>query len=209
MVKSIASGVAKNLGNILDSEENVESYAYALELVLMSVLNLILVILVALFLRIIPTTLAFLAVFIPFRTFGGGVHLSRFSRCFAIGSCLMLGSAYLAAKINMQSYQLTILFLFTLLFTLLCIIRWVPASTVKNPINDSSIVRIQKRNMFIAAMVWTGCITTFIFTSHSTLALAMILGAIVGTVLISPLGFRLMGFIDGLLNHLGKGVTDS
>lgn len=74
---------------------NVEIYAYALQLVLMSVLNLILVILVALFLRIIPTTFAFCVY-----TFGGGVHLNTFPRCFTTDSCLMLGSAYLAAEIN-------------------------------------------------------------------------------------------------------------
>lgn len=209
MVKTIASGVAKNLGNILDSDENVEIYAYALQLVLMLVLNLTMVVLVAFFLKIIPTTLAFLAVFIPFRAFGGGVHLSTFPRCIMIGSCLMLGSACLAAEIKIQSYQLAILCLFTLLFALLCIVRWVPASTVKNPVEDPGIVRMQKRNMLIATIMWTGCITTFIYSSHNALALAMILGAIVSTVLISPLGFRLMGFIDRLLNNFGKGVTDS
>lgn len=209
MIKTIALNMAKNLGNTLDSEENVEIYAYALQLVLMSVFNLTLVVLAAFLLKIIPTTLAFLAVFIPFRAFGGGVHLSTFPRCFSIGSFLMLGSAYLAAEVNIQPYQLDVLFLFALLFALLSTVRWVPASTEKNPVNDFEIVRKQKRNMLIAIVVWIGCIGTFIYSNHNTLAFAMLMGAIVSTVLISPLGFYLMGFIDRILNNLGKGVITS
>lgn len=201
--------MAKNLGDILDSEETIEVYAYALQLVLTSVLNLILILLAAFWLKIIPTTLAFLAVFIPFRSFGGGVHLNTIPRCMAVGSFLILGSAYLATENGIQLYWLYILFLLSLLFTLLCIAKWVPAGTEKNPVRDPKIVRMQKRNMLITTVVGTGLVNVFILSGHNDLALAMIAGAIISAVLISPPGFYLMGFIDRILNNFGKGVINS
>lgn len=201
--------MAKNLGDILDSEETIEVYAYALQLVLTSVLNLILILLAAFWLKIIPTTLAFLAVFIPFRSFGGGVHLNTIPRCMVVGSFLILGSAYLATENGIQLYWLYILFLLSLLFTLLCIAKWVPAGTEKNPVRDPKIVRMQKRNMLITTVVGTGLVNVFILSGHNDLALAMIAGAIISAVLISPPGFYLMGFIDRILNNFGKGVINS
>lgn len=209
MIKTIALNMAKNLGDILDSEETIEVYAYALQLVLTSVLNLILILLAAFWLKIIPTTLAFLAVFIPFRSFGGGVHLNTIPRCMAVGSFLILGSAYLATENGIQLYWLYILFLLSLLFTLLCIAKWVPAGTEKNPVRDPKIVRMQKRNMLITTVVGTGLVNVFILSGHNDLALAMIAGAIISAVLISPPGFYLMGFIDRILNNFGKGVINS
>ncbi len=209
MIKTIALNMAKNLGDILDSEETIEVYAYALQLVLTSVLNLILILLAAFWLKIIPTTLAFLAVFIPFRSFGGGVHLNTIPRCMVVGSFLILGSAYLATENGIQLYWLYILFLLSLLFTLLCIAKWVPAGTEKNPVRDPKIVRMQKRNMLITTVVGTGLVNVFILSGHNDLALAMIAGAIISAVLISPPGFYLMGFIDRILNNFGKGVINS
>lgn len=209
LIDSIALSTAKRLGNLLESEDNVEIYAYALQLILMLMLNLVLVFFAAFLLKIVPTTLAFLAVFIPFRAFGGGVHLSTLPRCITIGSFLMLGSAYCAAVVNIQPYQLCILFIFALLFTLFSTVKWVPASSKENPINDSRIVRMQKRNMLITSGVWTCCIFSLIYFSNKPLAFAIVLGAVVSTILISPLGFNLMGVIDRILNRLGKEGTNS
>lgn len=209
MIKAIASNMAKNLSKTLNSQENIEVYAYSLQLMLISVINLVAVVLAAFLLQILPTTLAFLAVFIPFRAFGGGVHLSTISRCMIIGSCLMLGSAYLAAQIYIQPYWLDVLFVFTILFTLLCIVKWVPADTKKNPIKDFKLIRMQKRNMLISAIVWTVCVTISIYSNQNTLALSMVLGGMVSTVLMSPSGFYLMGLIDRILNNFGKEVINS
>lgn len=208
MIKKLALHMANGLGNTLDSKEDIEIYAYALQWILMLAFNLTLVILAAYLLNIIPTTLAFLAVFMPFRAFGGGVHLSTVTRCIIIGSLLMLGSAYLSANLYLQPYQLSILFLFTLLFSIICTIKWAPARTEKNPVNDMKIARMQKRILLIGIMIWTGCISSLIYFDHNDLALAMILGSIVTMVLISPFGFYLMGFIDRMLNNIGKEVSN-
>ncbi|HHW61267.1 MAG TPA: accessory gene regulator B family protein [Syntrophomonadaceae bacterium] len=198
--------MARSLGNTLDSQESVEIYAYALQALLMIVLNLTLVVIAAFFLKIIPTTLAFLAVFIPFRVFGGGVHMSTFPRCIMIGSFLMLGSAYLAAEMSILPHQLALLCLFTLLLAFYSTVKWVPAGSEKSPIKDPGIVRMQKRNMLIAIVIWAGCVYRFIYSNNDSLASAMFLGAIVSIMLISPLGFYLMGTIDRILNKFGRRV---
>lgn len=84
MIDAIAASMAQKLGNILKTEDKVEIYAYSLKLVIMLVLNMTLVILAAYLLNIVPTVLVFLSVFLSFRAFGGGVHLSTFPRCFVI-----------------------------------------------------------------------------------------------------------------------------
>lgn len=208
MIHSISLNMAKRLGNTLGSKVNIEVYAYALQLVLMLAVNLAVVVLVASFLEIVPTTLAFLTVFLPFRAFGGGVHLSTFPRCIIVGSFLMLGSGYYAAVVGLQQYQLDMLLIFTLLTALVTTINWVPASTKKNPVKDIRIIKIQKRNMFITIGVWICGICGLIYFNKDSIAFSMILGAIVSTLLISPLGFYLMGIIDRALNQIRKGGTD-
>lgn len=206
MINSISLNMAKKLGTTLGSEENVEIYAYALQLVLMLVANLAVVLLAAYFLEIVATTIAFLAVFLPFRAFGGGVHLSTFPRCITIGSFLMLGSGYYAAVVNIQKYQLGILVILIFLIALVSTIIWVPASTKKNPIKENRIVKMQKRNMLITIGFWICCILALIYFDKNSIALSMVLGAIVSILLISPLGFYLMGVIDRTLNQIRKGV---
>lgn len=201
MLKSLALNMAKSLGNTLQTQHQVAIYAYALELLFMVVINLTLVILAAIYLHIVPTTLAFLAVFIPFRGFGGGVHMSTFPRCLVVGSSLMLGSAYLASAEIMYEFPLEKLFVVVLMFVLISATKWVPAS--------SQAIHRRKSKMLIAVFIWVGCVAALIYFHFNDLALAMVLGAILSTLLISPLGFRLMSLIDGMLNYLRKGVFNS
>jgi accessory gene regulator B len=206
MIDAMATGMAQKLGNILSTEDEVEIYAYALKLVMMSLLTLTLVILAAYLLRIVPVVLAFLAVFWPFRAFGGGVHLSTFPRCTAVGLLITLGFGYLAAKAGISEMGIIIMFLFTLLVVLWVIIKWVPASTATNPIIDPHIIKKRKREMLLASIVWTTMVLALIKFNGFSLALAMIIGAMAAISLMSPGGFFVMEKVDGLINILGKEV---
>lgn len=205
MIKTIALNMAKNIATTIDSQENIEVYAYSLQLIFISLINMILVVLAAFLLEIIPTTLAFLVVFIPFRAFGGGVHLSTIPRCIIIGSSLMLGSAYIAAQKNFEPYCLGILFAFTTL-TLIWVMKWVPAG-IEKPLINPKLVRMQKRNMLLSVIGWIICVNACIHFNQTSLALVMILGGLISAVLISPLGFNMMGFIDRFLNIMEGGLS--
>jgi len=200
MLKTLTLNMGKSLGNILQTGEQAEVYAYALELLLMVLINLVLVILAAFCLQIVPTTLAFLAVFIPFRGWGGGVHMSTFPRCLVVGSSLMLGSAYFASVEMMNRLPLEVLLVVGLMFVLICTLKWVPANICRNPTNSAETLKRQKRKMLITVFIWAGSVSAFIALQYNDLALAMILGAIVSAVLISPFGFKLIGSVDRMLN---------
>lgn len=205
MIKTLTLNLAESLASILGTPEKAEIYAYSLQMVLISVLNTIFLLLMALWLKILPVLLVFLMVFIPFRTFGGGVHLSTLPRCIIIGALLILGSAYGADKVYVQPHHLYLIFIFSLLLALWSTVKWVPAS--KNLVTNPQIIGMQKRNMLVSIMVWTGCVGFFIYLGHNKLALAMVVGAVVSSVLISPLGFNLMGVIDEVLNKLRREVV--
>lgn len=127
--------------------------------------------------------------------------MSTFPRCLIVGSSLMLGSGYFASVENMYPFPLEILFIVVLMFVLLCSTKWAPAT-------DLHAVCRLKGKVFITVSVWAGCVPALIYCQYNNLALAMILGAIVSVLLISPLGFGLMGFIDRMLDYLGKGVVN-
>lgn len=206
MIKTLTLNLAESLASILGKPEEAEIYAYSLQMVLISVLNTMFLLCAALWLKILPVLIAFLIVFIPFRTFGGGVHLSTLPRCIIIGALLILGPAYWVDKVYVQSYNLLyVIFIFSLLFALWNTMKWVPAS--KNPVTNPHIIHMQKRNMLVSIAVWTSCVGFFIYLGHDNLALAMVIGAIVSSVLISPLGFALMGVIDEVLNKLRREVN--
>lgn len=207
MINAMAASMAQKLGKILRTEDKVEIYTYSLKLVIMLFLNLTLVILAAYLLGIVPAVLAFLAVFLPFRAFGGGVHLSTFPRCFVIGSLIMVGLSYFATEVDISKNGVAIIFLFTFMITLLGIIKWAPASAKTNPVTDQRIVRMQKRNLSFDTIVWTCIVLTLIKCNSLVLALAMIAGAMAAILLMSPGGFLAMEKVDNFFNILRKGVA--
>ncbi len=68
----------------LFQEEDREVYAYGFELLLSTVLNLLTVLVMAVFFGRIAETLCFLTTFIVMRIFAGGYHASSHLRCFLI-----------------------------------------------------------------------------------------------------------------------------
>lgn len=206
IIKTLTLNLAEGLASTLDTPEKVEIYAYSLYMIGLSLLSTVFLIFVALYLDILPALLAFLIVFIPFRTFGGGVHLETLPRCLIIGTLLIIGSAYWADKVYLQPFHFYVLFMIALVFAICSTMEWVPAS--KNPIRDLNLIYMQKRNMLLSIIIWAGLVCLFTYFSHNNLALAMIAGALVSSVLISPLGFYLMGVIDKVCNKCRRGVIN-
>lgn len=78
-------------------EESYEIYQYGMLCFLEISFSTLCCILIALCLHMLTESLFFLLIFIPVRSFGGGLHLKTYLACF-IGSCLMLASVLLAVK---------------------------------------------------------------------------------------------------------------
>lgn len=116
--------LAKKLTNyILEkgmiTEDMIEVYQYGFLCFLELSASTLCSILIALFLDMIPECLFFFLLFIPMRSFGGGLHMKTYLACF-IGSCLILVSTLLAVKyLTIPLIPALVLYLFTAILILL------------------------------------------------------------------------------------------
>lgn len=79
------------------TKELVEIYQYGFQCFLELSASTICSIIIALFLGMLPECLFFFLLFIPMRSYGGGLHMKTYSACF-IGSCFILTSSLLTVK---------------------------------------------------------------------------------------------------------------
>lgn len=79
------------------TEELVEIYQYGFQCFLELSVSTICSIIIALFLGMLPECLFFFLLFIPMRSYGGGLHMKTYFACF-IGSCFILTFSLLAVK---------------------------------------------------------------------------------------------------------------
>lgn len=79
------------------TEEMTEIYQYGFQCFLELSVSTICSIIIALFLGMLPECLFFFLLFIPMRSYGGGLHMKTYLACF-IGSCLILTTSLLAVK---------------------------------------------------------------------------------------------------------------
>ena len=79
------------------TEDGIEIYQYGFQCFLELSASTICSIIIALLLGMLPECLFFFLLFIPIRSFGGGLHMKTYFACF-IGSCLILTSTLLAVK---------------------------------------------------------------------------------------------------------------
>ncbi|MFG6324497.1 MAG: accessory gene regulator B family protein [Lachnospiraceae bacterium] len=95
-------GLAKKLTDYIYekeiiTEELVEIYQYGFQCFLELSVSTICSIIIALFLGMLPECLFFFLLFIPMRSYGGGLHMKTYFACF-MGSCLILTTSLLAVK---------------------------------------------------------------------------------------------------------------
>ena len=79
------------------TEDGIEIYQYGFQCFLELSASTICSIIIALLLGMLPECLFFFLLFIPMRSFGGGLHMKTYFACF-IGSCFILTSTLLAVK---------------------------------------------------------------------------------------------------------------
>lgn len=100
-------------------EKTYEIYQYGFQCFLEVSTSTICSIVIAFFLHMLPECLFFFLLFIPMRSFSGGLHLKTYFSCF-IGSCLILASTLLIVKyITVPLYISFILYVFCTIIILL------------------------------------------------------------------------------------------
>lgn len=79
------------------TEEMKEIYQYGFQCFLELSISTVCSFIIALFIGMLPECLFFFLLFIPMRSYGGGLHMKTYFACF-IGSCLILTTSLLAVK---------------------------------------------------------------------------------------------------------------
>lgn len=204
MIQTMSRRIAQELGNLLQADENkIEVYSYSLEILALLLVTMTLVIVSALLLDILKPVLLYLAVFAPFRIFGGGTHLSSGKRCVLVTTFMFLVFGYLSCMAISRDILISIVSI-TIGLGLYATIMWVPADTAKHPITDETIRYIQKVNMLASLLLYTAVSLVLINAGYLTDTFALTLGAIVSLVLITPLGYRFIGIIDFTFDRMTK-----
>jgi accessory gene regulator B len=205
MISSICRKTAEALGKELGShKDQVEVYAYALEILLGTTLKLVLIILLATIFDILITTLIFLFTLAIFRWLGGGVHLSTYLRCLLVGLFIVLGMGYVSS-LEVDRLYIVCLFLLSLFTAIYVIVKWVPVGTDKKKVTEIEKRLRQKRESIYALIVWSIGVIACIHSNLYSYALAAILGSLFSSFLMMPAGYYVIGNLDNMLAVFSKG----
>lgn len=101
------------------TEDLIDIYQYGFQCFLELSVSTLCSIIIALFLDMLSECIFFFLLFIPMRSFGGGIHMKTYFACF-IGSCFILASTMLAVKYLTIPLLITfILYIFTAILILI------------------------------------------------------------------------------------------
>lgn len=204
MIQTLSRKIAQQLAGILESSDNSAAwYAYSIEILLLLLITMTLVAGLAFLLGTIKNTLIFLAIFAPLRSIGGGVHMSSGNRCILVSTLIFVVFGYLST-LEIPINFLTGLIITALLMGIYTTIKWVPAGTHKHNITDIKVRYIRKVYMLIALIIYV--ITAFILMHNgkSAESVALTWGTLISLLLITPIGYGIIGVVDHTVDIIGK-----
>ncbi len=205
MISSICLTIAEALGRRLEADnDQISIYAYALEIVLGTIIKLALITLLATLFGILNTALIFLFTFALFRWLGGGVHLSTYLRCLIVGLMLILSMGYVAT-FDIDKIYVIGLYILSILIAVYVIIQFVPAGTDKKQVTEIKKRVKQKKETLSTLIIWCILVLTCICNNLYSYALAGILGSLFSSFFMMPLGYHFIGALDDLLEIPEKG----
>lgn len=132
------------------SVENAEIYQYGVEITLSSIFNIVLIMLVSIFAKSIPSGMIFLILFITLRQFSGGYHATTYFRCNTI---FLLTYVF----VLLMSRYVVISFWANCIFVLLGImglLLFAPVPNVHKPLTRDACKR-HKRNAIVIYVLFS------------------------------------------------------
>lgn len=204
MVKELAIRLALNLGEKLQvDDDEIEVYAYGLEILLCSIVKILFLFGLAIFFHLFLPTLLVLLGWIAFRVPGGGAHMETYSHCLSTGLFIMLGLALLST-VEIDLYGQLVLWFFTTILALVCIVRWVPAGTSKKQVLLATNRRKQKVATSKSLFVWFILVLYMVVLGFGHSAQALALGACGGLYGITPIGYRSLEWLDRSITKMER-----
>ena len=211
MMKKYFLSVAGFIGTKVGlSPEDQEVVAYGLEVTFSLFISLILALVLGYLLGIVAETLMVALVWMVVRSLAGGAHCSTLWRCAAFSTLVMvfLGSA--ARLFSSFDPKLVIVIILLCGFIALTItFIWAPADNAKNRIlsaNRRRKFRDKALAVEIALIMFLLLACHFTGNEYSSLLLAGGMAMLVETLTVLPVGYRVMAFLDKLLERVEKAV---
>ncbi|SNS57229.1 accessory gene regulator B [Anaerovirgula multivorans] len=205
MIKDISKSIGNALGREIQADKDqVEIFIYALEIILGALVKSLALVLFSCIFGIFRTTIGCVLSFVIIRYFGGGVHLSTYNRCFAVGVMMFLVLGKVATKQLSTSILVTFLAI-SIILGIIIICKWVPAGTEKKKITEFKQKIQQKKKTALTLTVLS--ITSLYFIKIKLLndSFSLLLGTLSSLFLITPWGYKVMYALDNKLNKLWKG----
>ncbi|MCR2045568.1 accessory gene regulator ArgB-like protein [Anaerosalibacter massiliensis] len=200
MTNKISKKLALSLGNNLNgTNEDIEIWAYGLELLLNGIIKFAFIVSLAAIFGIFKATILSLITFAIFRHFGGGVHFSTYLRCLTSGIIIFLILGKISCfNIVISNYKF--LFYITLFLGILTIAKWIPGDTKIKPMKNKEDRRKQKLKTTVVLIIWITIVQYLNRLNNIQYILPIVLGAFTSFTFITPFGYWIINSIDKYLD---------
>lgn len=154
--------------NEIIEKEKSEIFAYGLELMMITVFDILAILILSLFLHCFLETVIYLLAFIPLRIYTGGYHADSALRCFLIFLCSFILFVVLIAVIPAGCY----IYIEALIAVigLIAVFLLAPIENSNKPLGKTEILFYKKISRIIV-IVHTLIIVTFMFINRTSLLL--------------------------------------
>jgi len=158
---------------------------YGTEVMIINISKLAIVIAIALWLGVLPHTIALLAGFNVIRRYAFGLHATNGTVCTAVSVIMFIGVPYLLKDMMISS--LTALCIFG--FILLSLYLYAPADTESRPlVGEKKRARLKKRAVISGLLL----MSVVLLLPDGGIKTMLILGAVYETVSILPLSYKIL-----------------
>ncbi|MDO9573742.1 MAG: accessory gene regulator B family protein [Candidatus Contubernalis sp.] len=201
MTKYLGQSVAEKIGQLagLPPEER-EVVAYGLDYLLSGMLGLVLMLSIGLALGFFQESLIIIFCWTSMRIFAGGVHCRALWRCTVV-NCLGLIVALLIVRVAFYLFPTAFWVGTAAVWSLGATWVWAPNNS-ERPVHDPKRRRLLRRRALVLVMVMSSFLFYLAIAAvepWSYLAVSGATGLGAGGFMLSPLGFRLVGCLDQML----------
>lgn len=155
-------------------KEDEEVYAYGMELLYSSILNIVLAVIIAVATNTVFPTSAFLITFIILRQYIGGYHAKTHLGCMSI-LAVVIGCFAIMTRYIPEELEIWISALSTLM-SIILISKFAPVEHPNKPLSDNEKVRLRKRGIISAFIVFVLIFAMIIFTKARRYGMYISLG---------------------------------
>lgn len=202
LINNISELLQQELGL---TEERKEVAAYGLYVFISSITGIVSIVVVGFLLGILKLALVAVLTASGLRVLSGGAHSANLRNCTLLGMIVSPGIAMLAEKLGhkIPTVSMYSLVFVVGLFALWAIITYAPADTPNKPIISEDYRRRLRNLALVYLSIWAVVIifniSGTLFSPAYDLVLASTLGILWQAFSLTPGGYKLVAFIDGIL----------